>query len=148
MLLKIGIALYRCFWQVLMSILCLVMHVLCVCALKLLSDFFWLFWVKIWLFWWRQVGDPVLNADILADNAARQWLLIAVSHAVLYCVERSQSESIAMQPQVWNIHCWCSVKLSVTNVPEWIALIQCGPTIFYLRAISQKRDNLRATSGV
>ena len=31
----------------------------------------------------------LLNADILADNAARQWLLIAVSHVVLYCVERS-----------------------------------------------------------
>jgi len=46
-----------------------------------------------------------LNADILADNAARQCLLITVSHVVLYCVKRSQSESTAMQPQVWNIHC-------------------------------------------
>jgi len=41
-----------------------------------------------------------LNADILADIVARQWLLIAVSHAALYCVKRNQSESIAMQPQV------------------------------------------------
>jgi len=41
----------------------------------------------------------------LADNAARQWLLIAVSHVVLCCVERSQNGSIAMHQQVWNIHC-------------------------------------------
>ena len=33
----------RCLWRVLMSILCLFMHVLCVCALRLLSSFFWLF---------------------------------------------------------------------------------------------------------
>jgi len=44
----------------------------------------------------------LLSADILglAYSAARQWLLIAVSHVVLYCVKRSQNESIAMQPQV------------------------------------------------
>jgi len=47
MLLKSGIV-YRCSWWVLMSILCLVMHILCVYALKLLSDFFC----------WRQVGNP------------------------------------------------------------------------------------------
>jgi len=55
----------------------------------------------------------LLNADILADNAAGQWLLIAASHVVLYCVKRNQSESIAMQPHVWNIHCWCSVSRDV-----------------------------------
>jgi len=44
----------------------------------------------------------LLNADILAYTAARQWLLIltAVSNVVLYCVKRTQSESVAMQPQV------------------------------------------------
>ena len=46
----------------------------------------------------------LLNADILVDNAARQWLLIAGRHVVLYCVW-SQSESVAMQPQVWNNNC-------------------------------------------
>jgi len=33
----------------LMSLLCVVVHVLCVYASKLLSDFFWLFWHKFWL---------------------------------------------------------------------------------------------------
>jgi len=75
----------------------------------------------------------LLNADILADIVARQWLLIAVSHVALYCVKRSQSESIAMQPQVWNIYCKCETEC-VTNVSEWIAsssvvqlLFTCGP---------------------
>jgi len=36
-----------CFWRVFMSILCLVTHVLCVIALKLLSGFFE---DKVWLF--------------------------------------------------------------------------------------------------
>ena len=40
MLLKIGLALYRCFCRVLMSILCVVVHVLCLYASKLLSGFF------------------------------------------------------------------------------------------------------------
>jgi len=31
------------------------MHVLYVYALKLLSGFFW---DKVWLFWWREVGNP------------------------------------------------------------------------------------------
>jgi len=32
---------------------CLVMHVLCVAhVLELLSGLFWLFWDKVWLFWW------------------------------------------------------------------------------------------------
>jgi len=56
MFLKSGTALHQCFWRVLMSILCLVMHISCVYALKLLSGFFW---DKVWLFWWRQVGNPV-----------------------------------------------------------------------------------------
>ena len=38
--------------------------------------------------------------------------------------------------------------LSVTSVPEWKALIQRGLTTFCIRAISQKCDNLRATSDV
>jgi len=50
MLLKIGLVLYRWFWRVLMSILCVVVHVLCVYASKVLPGFFW----------WRQVGNPVV----------------------------------------------------------------------------------------
>jgi len=42
----------------------------------------------------------VLNADILAGNAARQWLLIGISHAVLYCVKKSISESVAILPHI------------------------------------------------
>jgi len=49
----------------------------------------------------------------LAGNAAKQWLLIEVSHAVLYCVKISMSEAVAMPPQVWKIHCYWE--------PEWIA---------------------------
>ena len=36
----------------------------------------------------------------MASNAARQSLLLAVSHVVLYCVERSISESVVILPQV------------------------------------------------
>jgi len=32
----------------------------------------------------------LLNADMLADNAARQKLLIAVSQVVLYCVKKAR----------------------------------------------------------
>ena len=39
MLLKIGLVLYQCFWRVLMSILCVVVHVLCAYASKLLFGF-------------------------------------------------------------------------------------------------------------
>jgi len=35
-----------------------------------------------------------------ADSAARQWLLMAVAHVVLFCMKRSMSESVAMLPQV------------------------------------------------
>ena len=30
----------------------------------------------------------LLNADIMAGNAARQWLLILISHVASYCMER------------------------------------------------------------
>ena len=43
MLLKLGIALYRCFWRILISVLFLFMRVLCVYVLKPLSGIFWLF---------------------------------------------------------------------------------------------------------
>jgi len=46
----------------------------------------------------------LLNADILAGNAARSDMLIAVSHVHLNFVTRSMSESIAMLPQVYKIH--------------------------------------------
>jgi len=46
----------------------------------------------------------LLHSDVLAGNAARQRLLIAVSHVHLYFVKRSMSESIAMLQQVSKIH--------------------------------------------
>ena len=51
-----------------------------------------------------------LSADILVGNAVRQWLMIAVSHIVAYCVKRSMSESLTMLPQVWKMHCWCEAE--------------------------------------
>jgi len=42
----------------------------------------------------------MMNADIPAGNAARQWMMVAVSHVVLYCVKTSMSQSAAMLPQV------------------------------------------------
>ena len=53
-----GIVLYRCFWRVLMSILCLVMHLLCVYAVKLLSGFFW---NTIWLFLMKTGWQPCFD---------------------------------------------------------------------------------------
>jgi len=38
----------------------------------------------------------LLKADVLAGNAARSNMLIAVGHVHLYFVKRSMSESIAM----------------------------------------------------
>ena len=46
----------------------------------------------------------LLNADILASTAARQWLLIVERHAALYCLKKSMSESVAILPQVRKIH--------------------------------------------
>jgi len=43
------------FLRISMSILCLVMHMLCVFALKLLSDFFW---DKVWLFLMKTGWQP------------------------------------------------------------------------------------------
>jgi len=37
------------------------------------------------------VTPLLLNVDILTSNAARYWLLIVVSHAVLYCMKSSMS---------------------------------------------------------
>jgi len=42
---------------------------------------------------------------ILAGNSARQWLLITVSHAVLYWVKRSMSKTATMIRKVRKIHC-------------------------------------------
>jgi len=49
-----------------------------------------------------------------SDNAARQWPVIVVSHVVLYCMKRSQSECI--HPQVWNIY--LLVQWFPTGVPR------------------------------
>jgi len=40
----------------------------------------------------------LLNAHILAGNAARSDMLIAAGHIHLYFVKRSMSETIAMLP--------------------------------------------------
>jgi len=42
----------------------------------------------------------LLNADILAGNAARQWLMIAVKHRSFILFEKSMSESVALLPKV------------------------------------------------
>ena len=55
MLLNIGLVLYRCYLPVLMSILCVFVHVLIVYTSKLLSAFFC---TRSVFFWWRQVGNP------------------------------------------------------------------------------------------
>jgi len=55
----------------------------------------------------------VLNAYILAGNAAIQWLLIAASHKILYYVKRSLIESAAMVRKL-EISI-ASVRQSVTN---------------------------------
>ena len=54
MLLKIEIVLYRCFRRVLISILCLVMHVSCAYVLRQLS----VFWDKVGLFVVKTVWQP------------------------------------------------------------------------------------------
>jgi len=41
----------------------------------------------------------------LGGNLARQWLLTAERHVVLYCVKKSMGESVAILPQNWKIHC-------------------------------------------
>ena len=45
----------------------------------------------------------LLNANISAGNAARQWLLIAVSHVVLCCVKRSVSKSSNASTSLKNL---------------------------------------------
>jgi len=52
-----------------------------------------------------------LRQYILAGNSAKQWLLIAVSHAVLYWVKRSISEIAAMIRQVRKINCWWQCEI-------------------------------------
>jgi len=58
-----------------------------------------------------------VERDILARNAARQWLLIAERHVPLYCGKEKHGESVAMLLQVWKIHFLCDT-VSVNNVPE------------------------------
>jgi len=60
MVLKVKLVLCRCFWLVLMSILCVVVHVLGVYAPELLSGIFWIFWDKVWLFLVKTGGNPVV----------------------------------------------------------------------------------------
>ena len=62
MLLKSGIVLYRCFWRVLTSVLCMVMHILCINTLKLLSGFFW---DKVWLFLVKTGWQPCVQCSTL-----------------------------------------------------------------------------------
>jgi len=58
-----------CFWRVLKSILCLVTHILCVIALKLLSDFFWLFLGQ---------GLAFFDEDRLANLPASKTLVLSI----------------------------------------------------------------------
>ena len=61
MLLKSGIVSYRCFWQVLMSILCLVLHIFCVTVCicrKTAIKYLAFFATSSVVFWWRQVSNP------------------------------------------------------------------------------------------
>ena len=62
MLLKSGIVLYRCFWRVLTSVLCMVMHILCINTLKLLSGFFW---DKVWFFLVKTGWQPCVQCSTL-----------------------------------------------------------------------------------
>jgi len=58
----------------------------------------------------------LLNADILADGVARQWLLIAektYTGSFILCDE-SMSESAETLPQVWK--CIVSVRLVSVNL--------------------------------
>jgi len=49
----------------------------------------------------------LLNADILAGNATRQWHCWYRYKACIFLswVKRSMSNSVAVLPQVWKIHC-------------------------------------------
>jgi len=47
-----------------MSILCLVMHVLCVYAVKLLTGIFCLFWDTVCFFGEKRLATFLLNADL------------------------------------------------------------------------------------
>ena len=53
---------------------------------------FWPFFLRFGLNTLRALATLLLDANILADNAARQWLLITASHVVLYYVKRSISK--------------------------------------------------------
>jgi len=62
-------------------------------------------------------------------------------------VIKSIGKSVTMLPQFRKILCWCETVIA-NNIPELSEYnsIKHGPTTFDLRAILQKRDNLRATS--
>jgi len=62
----------------------------------------------------------LLNAGILAGNAARQWLLIAVSQIVLYCVKRSkdarEQESVgSIFPCSFKRGRWCLFHYNIVG---------------------------------
>ena len=48
-----------------------------------------------------------------AGNAARQWVLIGLSHAILYCVKRSMSENKTLLPTKCNFCDSCSRSFSL-----------------------------------
>ena len=82
MLIKSGIVLYRRFWRVLTSVLCLVIHILCINALKLLPGFFWLFLGQ---------GLAFFGEDRLANLPAAGM---------------ARRRSCHLQPRCWNEHRW------------------------------------------
>ena len=76
MLLKIGLVSCRCFWRVLMSILCVAVRVLCVYASKLPSWLFCLFSVKTgWQPCCVVQQDSILQAGVCASQSSRTPML-------------------------------------------------------------------------
>jgi len=110
MLLKIGQVSYRRFWRVLMSILCVVVHVLCVNASKLLSGFF--IGTRSGFFWWRQVGNLLcsLARFDLANRVVRQPVKPHTDTRLLVF-----DETVA-QPHVAVVN-WSDAVMSVFSSP-------------------------------
>jgi len=148
MLLKIGLVLYRCFWRVLMSILCMVVHVLCVYASKLLSGFVG---ARSVFFRWRQVGKPVVYfskiqsckpgyappspAAHLCSTARIRRALAQPHFAIVNCSAAVMSvfySPFSTRNQNFAVMNSCVAALSVfsSDIPTWSAdsYIQCNDT--------------------
>jgi len=130
MIRKIGIVLYRCFWRVLISGLCVVMHVFCVYILRLLSGFFW---DKVWLFLMKTGRQPCL---LLCSTAIRWDLRAAwcfcscelpcrsVECAFLHCF-RGQPYIFAVVNCPWCRNTECVVVSCFNGWPDIFAFMNC-----------------------